>query len=189
MEVNELDALSKSLQSISSNAQKNLETRQTNRLRNLINVDSSGEPEFISWECMLPAGDGSERNHELLRIPLASLYQSEDVVISELSIEFDCRIEKTKSASVNVKNAYKIVPTRTKPDKHNKNHSLKTMSCAANNYQPVTAIDNIPIDDYFDCIETDASPRKNWYRLENTTTRRVYLVVILVTFDLMLMFL
>ena len=90
-----LDELAKALQSTFDVSREKIDKQQTERLSRVINIDPLGQPEFLSWECRLPSGDGGERTFEMLRLPWASLCRTETMNIAELSIELDCKVGKT----------------------------------------------------------------------------------------------
>ena len=186
MAANGLEELYKSLQLTASNVQNKLEKQQTDRLHSIINVDQSGQAEFISWECLLPAGDGGKRTHELLRIPLASLYTTEQMSISELSIEFDCDIKKQKSASSQQK--YKINPLSDASGNKEKHHSFKLIAQATNDFIPDLIIDELPVDDYLEHFDELSAVKNKWYSLNSNISRRLFLLLTLLIIDITIMF-
>jgi hypothetical protein len=91
-----VDTIAESLGSLAAIAQKRLDDGR-NRLSATIAVDGEGQPQHVSWECKLPSGDGTERQHSLLKIPWESFYVDEPMSITEVSLEFECSIKKIKT--------------------------------------------------------------------------------------------
>lgn len=187
MTANGLQALYKSLQSTASNAQQQLDEKQTNNLRSVINLDQKGEPEYISWECSVPAGDGSTRAHQILRLPLASLYPAESLKITELSLEFGCRIKEQKSTAEKSQAKYKISPTRHRAD-NNKNHTLKLIARETSDYMPQSTIDGMPTSDYLEYFSRQQSLIKKKHPFARMVIRTILFLLILMMVDLAFMF-
>jgi len=91
-----VDTMAKSLGSLAAIAQKRLDDERS-RLSATIAVDGEGQPKHVSWECKLPSGDGIQRQQSLLKIPWESFYVDEPMSITEVSLEFECSVKKTKA--------------------------------------------------------------------------------------------
>lgn len=187
MAANGLQDLYQSLQLTASNAQQKLNAQQTNRLRSIINLDQEGQPEFISWQCQLPAGDGGVRTHEMLRLPLASLYPTEGMEITELSLEFGCKIKEQKQRKKEPKTQYKITTISHVPD-NNKNHTFKLIAQETNDYVPQSTIDGMPTCDYLEHVSQQNLKNKKRHLLGNRMSRRIFLLFFLMMADLALIF-
>ena len=187
MTTNGLDELLKSIQLTADNAQNKMEERHSDRLRKIINADKNGQPEFLTWECRLPSGDGSKRSYEILRLPWACLYPTESMGIKELSLEFDCDIKKVKRTSTSSQAEYMITPVSHKRSDKKHGHKLKLVTQSINDFIPESTIDELPIDDFLDRLEDQSANKKQWYSLKNNNTRRVFFLFILIIIDLTIM--
>jgi len=188
MTTNTLDQLIKSFQLTASNAHDKIEQRQYDRLRSVINADQNGEPEFITWECKLPSGDGGERRYEILRVPWASLYPPEGVEITEVSMEFGCDIKNLKRKKTGSQAEYLITPVSHKRAKNNEGHTLKLVARTSNEFIPESTIDEQPIGDYLDRLDALSSNEKKWYSPESKITRLIYLLLLLLIIGFTIIF-
>jgi len=185
MDVRDAETFYHSLQSSLSNAQKKLETRQAEYLQSLININDEGSPEYISWYCELPAGDGSVKNQELLRMPLVSLFPSESIEISELSIDFNCAIKREKKKTETDVSHYRVTQLeRTKA----KQNLFKINLSIENDYQPEVTINDVPVDNYLDVFDAQLINRPSWYSARHKITGKIYLLCALSIVDLLLVF-
>lgn len=188
MTTNGLQELYQSLQLTASNAQQKLNEQQTNRLRSVINVDQKGQPEFISWECSLPTGDGTTRNHQMLRLPLVSLYPAESLKITELSLEFGCKIKEQKPTENKPHAKYKITPLSHRSD-NNKSHTIKLIARDTNDYMPQSTIDGMPTSEYLDYFSHQQSLiKKKKHLFVHRAVRGILFLLILIMTDLALIY-
>jgi len=187
MTTNGLDELLKSIHSAADNAQKKMEEQQSDRLRSIINADQNGQPEFLTWECRLPSGDGGKRTHEILRLPWASLYPTESMGIKELSIEFDCNINEVKRKATNSQPEYMITPVSHKRSDKKHEHKLKLVAQSINDFIPESTIDELPINDFLNRLDDQPSNQEKWYHLKNNTIKRIFCLFILIIIDLTIM--
>lgn len=175
-----LDELAKALQSTFDGSREKIDKQQTERLSKVININSLGQPEFLSWECRLPSGDGGERNFEMLRLPWAGLCQTETIDIAELSIELDCKVRKTSRRKDIDQAPLTATPTRQdNPTKEN-THRIKL---SVNQQQPEASvsIDGATVDAF---LAEQLSPEQE--QKEQTRKRRNCLTAIIILASLCL---
>lgn len=187
MTTNGLDELLKSIHSTADNVQKKMEEQQTDRLRSIINADKNGQPEFLTWECRLPSGDGGKRTYEILRLPWASLYPAESMGIKELSIEFDCDIKEVKRKITSSQPEYMITPVSHKRSDKKHGHKLKLVAQSINDFIPESTIDELPINDFLNRLDEQPPNQEKWYHLKNNTIKRIFCLFILIIIDLTIM--
>lgn len=142
-----LDELAKALRSTLIRSQESLDRKKVKRLRQTIIVDNNGHPELLTWECRLPSGDGNEQHFEVLRLPWASLSQSESVDITELSVEFNCKVRRTLQRKD--KNQISLTATPVNRGKAAKEttHSIK-LSVSQQEPETFVSINETTIDDF-----------------------------------------
>ncbi len=148
MASNRLDDVANALRDSFEKSQETIAQQQSSRLSRLINMDEQGEPDYLTWECRLPAGDGQERNFELLRMPYASLSHTQTYDIAEVSIELDCKIKKNKAQNKQSQPTFTATPVKREEANQEELHRLKLK---INNQQPepTVKIDNETIDAFF----------------------------------------
>lgn len=147
MTIYRVDELAKTLQSTLAGSQESLDWQQAKRIRRTIIVDDQGEPEFLTWECRLPADDGNEQHFEMLRLPWTSLSQTESLGITELSIEFDCKVRKESRRRKKNQAALTASPIKSGKAAKKATHHIKL---SASKHEPETSvnIDGMAIEDF-----------------------------------------
>ena len=187
----ELNDLLRLLQNTAAGTQKKIDEMQSDRLSSVINADQNGQPDSLTLECKLPSGDGKDRTYEMLRIPLASLYSSEDLKIKEISIEFDCDVRKVKHEHSDHYDAFVITPLNEAMGdkcKDNSNcHTFKITSREDNGFLAESIIDDSSIEKYLDCLDAEDLTDKSHHDATNNVTRRLIFLLILLLIDLMLL--
>jgi len=160
-----LDELAGVLQSTLDRAQEEIDQQHAKRLSRVIKLNRQGEPEYLSWECRLPAGDGSERNLQLLQLPWASLTHSETLEISELSIEVAFRIGKTPSRKVE-DSSFTVTPVNRKSSPKDTTHQLKLSVNRQKPWANVTIdgedIEQFPIEQLTEQMEKKCKRQRRW---------------------------
>ncbi len=174
-----LDEFVKSLQSTADKTQKTLDDQQADGLRKVVNLDQNGQPEFLTWECRLPSGDGGKRTYEMLRMPWASLYPSESMGVTELSVKFNCDIKKARPGSQKSQPKYTLTPTRHKQADKKQGHEFKIDIKATNDFVSETTIDKLPLDDFLDRLDDSVPDKETWYGLETSNRKILFLLLIL----------
>lgn len=143
-----LDELADALHSTLRGSQEKIDRQNEERLKKVIHLDSQGDPESLNWECRLPAGDGSERNISLLRMPWESLEQTQAVNISELSIELNCKIKKTARRKEGQKPPLTATPIPWDESKE-ETHRIK-LSASLQQPETTVSIDGTSVESYID---------------------------------------
>ena len=184
-----LDEFVKSLQSTVDKTQKTLDEQQADGLRKVVNLDQNGQPEFLTWECRLPSGDGGKRTYEMLRMPWASLYPSESMEVTELSVEFNCDIKKAKPSSADSQPKYTVTPTRHKQADKKQGHEFKMHLKATDDFAPETTIDELPLDDFLNGLDDPASDEAKRYSQETKNRNLLFLLLILLIAAIITIFL
>lgn len=92
----ELTDLIEALQSGFDKAQRSVDEQQSLKIRRQFELDQNGEPKSLSW-AFYAAQDDEERAYELIKVPLYSFHSTNGINIKQLSVEFDCKLEKVKS--------------------------------------------------------------------------------------------
>jgi len=178
-----LDELYKTIQSTARQAQTSLDQKHASLLESVINVNDEGETDFLSWECQLPSGDGSHRKHQLLRVPLASLFPAEQITISELSLEFDCNIKRKHRAKDSTAE-FKITPVDHASNK--KTSKFKLVADMDNDYFPASSIDAIETTEYLGHYDQLVSTTNNYWK---TLSRQLILFFVLFIIEILIILL
>ncbi len=175
-----LDELAKALQSTFDGSREKIDKQQTERLSKVINIDPLGQPEFLSWECRLPSGDGGERTFEMLRLPWAGLCRTETIDIAELSIELDCKVRKTSRRKDTDQAPLTATPTKQDDPTKENTHRIKL---SVNKQQPEASvsIDGATVDAF---LAEQLSPEQE--QKEQTRKRRNCLTAIIILASLCL---
>jgi hypothetical protein len=121
----DLDDLIRALQRTVGKGQRAVRRQQQEVLQRIIDLGENGEPKYLTWVCRLPSGDGGERSFEMMRIPWASLPSTEMMEISELSVEFPCKIRETRPEGRSDESTITVVPIRGSQKQKDKAHSIR----------------------------------------------------------------
>jgi hypothetical protein len=121
----DLDDLIRALQSTVGKPRRTLRRQQEEILQQIIDLGEDGEPKYLTWVCWLPSGAGGERRYEMVRIPWAGLRSTEMMEISELSVEFNCKIRETQPQEVSNLSNLTVVPIGRSKKHKDKTHSIK----------------------------------------------------------------
>lgn len=121
----DLDDLIRALQSTVGRPRRTLRRQQQEILQQIIDLAEDGEPKYLTWVCWLPSGAGGERRYEMMRIPWAGLRSTEMMEISELSVEFNCKIRETQPQEVSNLSNLTVIPIRRSKKHKDKAHSIK----------------------------------------------------------------
>ncbi len=121
----DLDDLIRALQSTVGKPQRTLRRQQEEILQQIIDLGEDGKPKYLTWVCWLPSGAGGEHPYEMMRIPWAGLRSTEMMEISELSVEFNCKIRETQPQEVSNLSNLTVVPIRRSKKHKDKAHSIK----------------------------------------------------------------
>ena len=88
----DLESLIGSLRDVVSNVNDSLVRDQESSMRRIIDMGEDGQPEYITWCCVVTSPKGGEQSYEMLRMPVSALKCSHPMYISELSTEFDASV-------------------------------------------------------------------------------------------------
>lgn len=139
----DLDDLQATLLSARVKTQRALDKHELGALSRVFDVDESGNPAFVVWQCRLPSGDGGDRNYEMLRLPWDSFFESEHL-LKEISVSFDCDISKEASGTGGAPESYMLRPR--KPDRSGLRHRFEMKLDADNDYVAEVTMDGAPLD-------------------------------------------
>jgi hypothetical protein len=156
-----LDELAKALQSTLIRSQEGLDRKKEKRLRQTIIVDNNGHPEFLTWECRLPSGDGNEQHFEVLRLPWTSLSQTESLDITGLSVELNCKVRRTPRRKDKSQISLTATPINRGKAAEETTHSIK-LSVSQQEPETFVSIDGTTIDDF---LAEQLSPKQEQQEL------------------------
>ena len=151
----DLDGLRKSLQAAGDKTQQAIDRHECGILSSYFDVDEQGKPAFFVWQCRLPAGDGRERNHEMLRLPWTDFQESEHA-LKEISIAFDCEITRDESGDSEQVAQYTLRPQP--PGGSHPRHQFKMTLGEDNDFVVESAIDGVPLDVFLEQTEIASVP-------------------------------
>lgn len=142
-----VDKLALALKATLDGSQETIDKQQAEQLKKIIDIDQRGHPEFLTWECRLPSGDGGERDYELLRLPWASFLESEKLDIAKLSIELNCRIKENSQHPETGRTQLTAIPAKRGSSGKEGVHRIK-WSASNQQQEASVSIDGAPIE-YF----------------------------------------
>ena len=141
----DLDDLIRALQWTVGKGQRALRRQQQEVLQRIIDLGENGEPKYLTWVCRLPSSDGGERSYEIMRIPWASLPSTEMLGISELSVEFPCRIRQTRPEEGSNVSSITVVPIRRAKKQEDKAHSIRIALRGPESGEGEVAVDGVAL--------------------------------------------
>lgn len=121
----DLDVLIRALQSTVGKGQHTLRRQQQEALQRIVDLGENGEPKYLNWVCWLPSGHGGECSYGMMRIPSTSLLSTEMMEISELSVEFPCKISETEPKEGSNVSNITVLPIRGPQKQIDKAHSIR----------------------------------------------------------------
>ncbi len=179
----DLDDLQTTLQSARVKTQRALDQYEFGALSRVFDVDESGKPAFVVWQCRLPSGDGGERNHEMLRLPWDSFFESE-TLLKEISVSFDCDISKETSGDGRTTESYMLRPHKS--DRSGCRHRFEMKLDADKHDVAEVTMDGAPLDQFIEQPEVASRLERQpffkdlWLGLKGIRQALLQLLVILI---------
>ncbi len=179
MKTENMEDIVGALQATVRKAQASLDAdfAQAKRLRKVIDIDEDGQPEFLTWECRLPSGDGGERNHTILRLPWPSLNPTESYHVTELSLQFDGELKERRSRRAGPATDLLLKPIRATRSGRQGTMRFSLTLAEANEFAPDVTIDERPLDDFLEALDAPTSSGKPHNKLARRAARWIGLII------------